>query len=128
MVDRTYSSKAAASAFGESMIRIGTPVISAQLDVPLGRAERAMYALVQAVIGELARTYVYIPASFDNRNQEIFEKYHQPSRGAAACSYARIRQLAAEYAVSSRWIYNIVKQGPYLGLDAQRTKCRHWPR
>lgn len=105
-----YSSKAAASAFGESMIRVGTPLISAQLKVPEGRAERAMTAVVTAVFAELARTTVYIPAAFDSRNKEIFEKYHQPSRGAAACSYDRIRQLASEYALTSRAVYKVIQR------------------
>ena len=102
----------------EALVRIGTD----RQD-----AEQAMRAIADQVCIEYARRNIYVPAAYDPRNREIVRKYHQASRSAAACSHDRVRELAIEYALSTRWIYTLVaearaadmaaRQGVLPGLD-----------
>ena len=95
--------------FVEGLVRVGTPALVVALGVPEDAAERAMRGVVDAVCTEFARTTIYIPIAFDARNRDLFRKYHQESRRAAACSVQRVHELASEYAMTWRQVYSVLK-------------------
>lgn len=112
--------------FIADLVRIGIDILTPQL-LPASAAETAMRAIADQVCMEYARRDIYVPASYDPRNRDIVRKYHQASHTAAACSQERVRELAAEYALSTRWIYSLLaeartaefaaRQGVLPGLD-----------
>ena len=95
--------------FVDGLVRIGTRELAAELGVAEGVAERAMRRLADAVCTEYARCQIYVPVAYDARNREIVAKYHQSTQTARACTPARIKELAAEYALTWRQIYSILK-------------------
>ena len=113
--------------FIADLVRIGVEQLGRGLAIDPVRAEQAMRAIADQVCVEYARRNIYVPAAYDPRNREIIRKYHQASRSAGACSHDRVRELAIEYALSTRWIYALVaearaadmagRQGVLPGLD-----------
>lgn len=102
------------------LVRIGTQQLVQGLRADPKVAEQSMRAIADQVCVEYARRNIYVPADFDPRNREIVAKYHQPSRSAAACSHDRVRELAIEYALSTRWIYTLVKEARQADLAARQ--------
>lgn len=113
--------------FIADLVRIGVEQLGRDLAIDAVQAEKAMRAIADQVCVEYARRNIYVPAAYDPRNREIIRKYHQASRSAGACSHDRVRELAIEYALSTRWIYSLVaearaaemaaRQGVLPGLD-----------
>lgn len=106
--------------FIDGLVRIGTRELVSALGVPEGAAERAMREVADAVCFEFERTYIYVPIAYSQRNREIWDRYHQASGGARACSPERVDQLAAEYGKTSRWIYAILKAMRQADLQARQ--------
>lgn len=92
------------------LVRLGAEELVRSLTIPISEAEATMRRVADAVCLEYARSYIYVPAGYDPRNREIVAKFGQSSRTAAAFTRARIHELAAEYAVSWRQIYSILRE------------------
>ena len=107
-----------ASEFLADLVRIGVEQLTQQL-LPREAAEAAMRAIADQVCLEYARRDIYVPAAADPRNREIVRKYNQASHSAAACSQQRVRELAREYALSTRWIYALVTSARRAASDAK---------
>jgi Mor family transcriptional regulator len=106
--------------FIADLVRIGADQLVRDLGVDRPQADLSMRAIADQVCVEYARRNIYVPADFDPRNREIVQKYHQASRSAAACSHDRVRELAIEYALSTRWIYTLVKEARQADLAARQ--------
>lgn len=118
-----------AGEFVSDLVRLGVEQLVTQLQLPADAAGRVMRQIADAVCAEYARRHIYVPVAYDPRNREIVRKYHESSRSARACTPARIKELAAEYALTWRQIYSILKdhreaefalrQGVLPGLDPE---------
>lgn len=114
--------------FVNDLVRLGVEQLVTALRLPAEQAHQVMHLIADAVCAEYARRHIYVPVAYDPRNREIVRKYHESSRSARACTPARIKELAAEYALTWRQIYSILKdareadfaarQGVLPGLDA----------
>lgn len=95
--------------FVADLVRIGVERLVAELGLPAADAERVMRRVADVVCTEYARRHIYVPVAYDPRNRDIVRKYHESSRSARACTPARIKELAAEYALTWRQIYSILE-------------------
>jgi hypothetical protein len=96
--------------FVDAMQRIGVEQLTEQLGVPPGAASDVMRRITDRICWEYARRSIYVPVAYDPRNREIVDKYHRQGRSSRACTPARIRELAAEYGLTERRIYDILKE------------------
>ncbi len=112
--------------FVEGLVRIGKQELMKTLGVSEDQAQLVMTGVATRVVGEYARTYLYVPVSFDLRDGEIWRKYCEPGRGAdgrpgaPAYSHARIEELAAEYGRTVRQIYSVVSSRRKLDRAERR--------
>jgi Mor family transcriptional regulator len=95
--------------FVADLVRIGTRELQATAGLDAQAADLAMRNVADAICVEYARRHIYVPIAYDPRNREIVRKYHEGSRSARACTPERIKELAAEYALTWRQIYSILR-------------------
>lgn len=106
--------------FIADLMRIGIDHLTRLQLLPRPVAESVMRAITEQVCVEYARRDIYVPAAFDPRNRDIVRKYHQASHSAAACSQERVRELALEYALSTRWIYALLAEHRAADFSARQ--------
>jgi Mor family transcriptional regulator len=94
--------------FVDDLVRLGTAEIVGALGTPEDQAKAVMARVAAAVVSEYARFTLYVPVGFSTRNVEIYRKYGECSASAAPYSQDRIAELAAEYQLTTRQLYNIV--------------------
>lgn len=102
------------SEFVDDLVRIGVAELVSRLAAPEDQARASMARIADGIVTEYARRSMYIPAGFGSRNSLIWEKYqeHGPSvngqPGGTPFSNARVSELAVEYKLTERQIYNII--------------------
>lgn len=96
--------------FIDTLVRVGAEQLVSQLAVPQDRAGEVMRAVAEQVCSAYSRRFIYVPVAYDPRNREIVDKYHRQGRTARACTGARVRELATEYGLTERRIYEIVRE------------------
>ncbi|MDP2008197.1 MAG: Mor transcription activator family protein [Rubrivivax sp.] len=100
--------------FVDGLVRIGVQTLVSQAGLSEEQAQAAMTSISTAIVSEYARTYLYVPVSFDLRDGEIWRQYCEPGRladgsaGAPPYSHARIEELAVKYGRTVRQIYTVV--------------------
>jgi hypothetical protein len=95
--------------FVGDLVRIGVRELMSVLEIDPQSADRAMRQVADAVCIEYARRHIYVPVAYDPRNREIARKYREHTRSARANTPERIKELAAEYALTWRQIYSILE-------------------
>lgn len=108
--DRIYT-------FIDALINIGSAEIKAELpDLDSAVGEEVMRRVALTICARFARTEMYIPAALEitflgPRNQLIWDGYNHDGpgpTGARRCSLSRIDELAAEYTLTRRQVYNVI--------------------
>lgn len=98
----------------DGLMRIGTDTLVSKCGLAEAEAQAVMTSISTAFVSKYARTYLYVPVSFDLRDGEIWRKYCETGRkadgspGAPPYSHARIEELAVEYGRTVRQIYTVV--------------------
>lgn len=98
-----------AKEFVEALVRVGEQLLAQRLGAAPDEAKATMQLVADAICMEYARRDIYVPMAYDPRNREIAAKYAQPSRSARAFSERRVLELAAEYGLTTRQIYSILR-------------------
>lgn len=94
--------------FVDDLLRIGTKVLTAELRVDEARARDAMSAVADQLLDEYARTTLYVPAAYSQRNTELYRRYSAPGGDTPPFTAARITALAAEFQLTVRQVYSIL--------------------
>lgn len=112
--------------FVEGLVRIGREVLVKQLGLDAERAHGVMTEVATRVVAEYARTYLYVPVSYDLRDSEIWREYCEPGPagadgrpGAAPFSHERIVELAEKHQRTVRQLYTIISTRRKLDRSAR---------
>lgn len=106
--------------FVEAMHRIGVEQLAERLGTQPEAAADVMRRITDRICWQYARRHIYVPVAYDPRNREIVDKYHRQGRASRACTPDRIRELAVEYELTERQIYQILKDWREADLAARQ--------
>lgn len=95
--------------FIEALTRIATEHLVDRLGLPRESAAEVARRIANRVCAEYARRTIYVPVDYDPRNRDIYDRYHRQGRAARPCTPDRIRELAADYSLTERRIYEIIR-------------------
>lgn len=106
--------------FVEALLRIGVEQLAERLGTPREAATDVMQRITDRICWQYARRHIYVPVAYDPRNREIVDKYNRQGRASRACTPDRIRELAAEYDLTERRIYEILKDSREADFNARQ--------
>jgi Mor family transcriptional regulator len=100
--------------FIDDLVAIGLRELPQHVDATPEVARELMTAIAHQVCFAYARTSIYVPAAMEltltPRDEDIWRKYGQEGPdGVRPYTAARIQQLAGEYGMTERHLYNIVR-------------------
>lgn len=106
--------KPTAYAFVEALVRLGSEELVRELGTTEGQADEVMHRVARRLVGEYARTELYVPSMLEvelfERAGEISRKFGQASETARAYTAARCEELAREYGLTVRSVYRILQR------------------
>lgn len=106
--------------FIADLTRIGVDALAKHAQLGPDHARKVMQAITDQVCLEYNGHDLYVPVAFDPRNRKIVEEFHQSTRAARACTPARVRELALEYALTTRQVYGILREARLADFNARQ--------
>jgi Mor family transcriptional regulator len=94
--------------FVSDLLETGSASLVARLGVDRSAARDAMLQIAEELLDQYQGNPIYVPMAFGRRNAEIARKYSETRPTSPPYSQARIKELAAEFRLTSRQIYNVI--------------------
>lgn len=114
---KSRSSKRSIVQFSADLTAIGILELEGAAGLHRAAAEASMKRIVDQLCSAYARCTIYVPQTYDLRNRTMFDKYHRQGRAARPCTADRIHELADEFSLTSRRIYEILDQCRAEGMQ-----------
>jgi Mor family transcriptional regulator len=110
--------------FIDDLVAIGVAELTSDGSID-GAAARALATrIAHRLCFEYGRTQMYIPAVIEleltERDAEIYRKYGDDSPNARRFTHARLRELAAEYNLTERHLYNVLALARRRDIQARQ--------